>query len=272
LTVISDEIIALVMPEVQTETPALRIAACIGQHQGDRREQQDRVALLTSLRDPRCALAVLADGVGGVSGGALAAENAIAVSRRRFAEFDPRSGSPETFFRALVAEIHTVLRIDGLATGLRPHTTFAALMLQPDRADWCHVGDSRIHHIRAGRMRHRSVDQKVQRGSGPQVETLGGTHTPRPECDSETGLRVEDCYLLCSDGLSNYLSEAELAAAATALAPREAVEALIGTARERAGGKGDNCSLALLRLGKPPARRPGRHPGAASRPTKAPGK
>jgi serine/threonine protein phosphatase PrpC len=268
----SDEIIALVMPEVQTETPELRIAACIGQHRGDRSEQQDRVALLSSLRDPRCALAVLADGVGGVSGGALAAENAIVVSRRRFAEFDPRSGSPEMFFRALVSEIHTVLQLDGVATGLRPHTTFAALMLQPDRADWCHVGDSRIHHIRAGRVRHRSVDQKVQCGSGPQVETLGGTQTPRPECDSETGLRVEDCYLLCSDGLSNYLSDSELAAAATALAPREAVEALIDTARARARGTGDNCSLALLKLDKPLTRKPARHPGAASRPTKAPGK
>lgn len=269
LTLVSGEIIALAMREVQTKTPELRIAGCIGQHRGDRSEQQDRVALLESRRAPQCALAVLADGVGGVSGGALAAEDAIAISRRRFADFDPGARSPEEFFRALVSEIHTVLRLDGVTAGLQPHTTFAAVMLRRDRADWCHVGDSRIHRIRQGKILQRSVDHTVTSRSGTRVEVLGASRPPEPSCGGHAGIRPEDSFLLCSDGLWNHLSALELAETVTALPPREAVEKLIGVARARANGTGDNCSLAILKLidvapcaGKPPRREGDRIPYA----------
>ena len=245
------------MREVQTDIPALRVDGCTGQHRGDRSEQQDRVALLESRRAPQCALAVLADGVGGASGGALAAENAISVSRRHFADFDPTARSPEEFFRALVSEIHTVLRLDGLAAGLSPHTTFAAVMLQRDRADWCHVGDSRIHRIRAGRIVQRSADQTVASPSGARVEALGGSRPPEPSCDAHIGILPDDSFLLCSDGLWNHVNPSELARTVSALPPREAVETLIGKARARANGTGDNCSLAILKLGAgapPPSR------------------
>lgn len=44
---------------------ALTLDACVAQHQGDRKEQQDRVGLLAHPRLKGTVLAVLADGMGG---------------------------------------------------------------------------------------------------------------------------------------------------------------------------------------------------------------
>ena len=61
-------------------------------------------------------------------------------------------------------------------------------------------------------------------------------------------LEVGDSLLACSDGLWHYLTPRELGAIVSALAPREASEMLIGKARQRARGMGDNLSLALVRF------------------------
>ena len=67
------------------------------------------------------------------------------------------------------------------------------------------------------------------------------------------GLKAGDSFLLCSDGLSPYFTDAEMGAAIGMRTPREASEMLIAKARERsAGRRADNCSLALVRLVAPP--------------------
>ena len=68
-------------------------------------------------------------------------------------------------------------------------------------------------------------------------------------------LTVGDVFLLASDGLWPYFEDDELAGILTAMAPREASEHLVSLARERAEGRGDNCSLAIVKLEPPePAR------------------
>ncbi|MGH8808655.1 MAG: serine/threonine-protein phosphatase, partial [Noviherbaspirillum sp.] len=54
-----------------------RIEAGTGQHIGDRKEQQDRTALFTAPKAPGYVMAIVADGMGGLSGGAFAAEQVI---------------------------------------------------------------------------------------------------------------------------------------------------------------------------------------------------
>lgn len=253
------------MPTVQTPAPVLRVAACVAQHRGDRSEQQDRAAVLTSSLDPRCLLGVVADGVGGRSGGAHAAQAVIEVSRRRFARHDPRRHSPREFFEGLVRELHDHLRADGALAGLEPRSTFAALLLEPAQASWCHVGDSRIYRLRPSRAPERTWDHTYESllvreaGLAPErarrhplagrlVHCLGAAHRPRPVI--EDGIRVEedDCFMLCSDGVWAHLPDAEIAQLAHALPPRKAAAEMIARARVRARGRGDNCSVALLRI------------------------
>ena len=68
-------------------------------------------------------------------------------------------------------------------------------------------------------------------------------------------MRPGDAFLLCSDGLWQCFADQELAAAVARHTPRQAAERLIGKAAERAQGKGDNCTMAIIKLVAPaPAR------------------
>ena len=61
-------------------------------------------------------------------------------------------------------------------------------------------------------------------------------------------LAIGDTLLACSDGLWHYFTPKEIGAIVHTLAPREAVEMLVGKARHRARSGGDNLSLALVRV------------------------
>ena len=54
--------------------------------------------------------------------------------------------------------------------------------------------------------------------------------------------------MLCSDGLWDYFSDAELGRILSTLPPRKAAEMLVTGARGRSNGKGDNLTLALVKL------------------------
>lgn len=256
------------MAAVQTTRTPLHVSGCVAQHRGDRTEQQDRVAVIPSPISARCVLGVLADGVGGRSGASHAAESVIRTSRRRFAAFDPARHDARDFFEKLVRELHDQLRDDGALAGLSPHCTFAAVLLEPTRAAWCHVGDSRIYRLRRGRAPQHTSDHRYERllveeGRLPPerarghphaarlVHCLGAAHRPRPTIDGTDEVAADDCFVLCSDGLWEHLEAGEIAGLAAALPPRAAAGSMIGIARRRARGSGDNCSVALLRVQSP---------------------
>ena len=66
-----------------------------------------------------------------------------------------------------------------------------------------------------------------------------------------TDLGAGDSFLLCSDGLWHFFTDAELGAATSKATPRQASEMLINKAGERSQGKGGNCSMAIVKLVKP---------------------
>ncbi len=253
------------MRVTESSLTGLQIAACTGQHRGDRSEQQDRVAVLQGRQAQRCALGVLADGLGGRSGGALAAENVILTAQNCFDRFAPSVESPAHFFGNLVDEVHAVLKLTALATDKEPHSTFASVLVQPDRVDWCHVGDSRIYHFRGAAVARRTQDHTLARrlareGIAPSaplprnraadrlVHSLGARERPDADIDGIADPRAGDAFLICSDGLWCHVEEAEIAAIVAGQPVREAAESLVALARERARGRGDNCSLVLVRL------------------------
>ena len=70
-------------------TTAFRLTASTGLHRGDRAYQQDQVEILMHERVAGCALAVLADGMGGKSGGRKAADQVILTARQLFDRYVP---------------------------------------------------------------------------------------------------------------------------------------------------------------------------------------
>ncbi len=257
-------IISRSMNSVQAPPHVFSIAACAAQDRGDRPEQQDRVAILRGRRAPRCVLGLLADGVGGRAGGSLASEQVMATARRLFDEHGADDPA-DRFFEDLVAEVHVVLQLAGVTAALEPHSTLAAVLVQPHRVDWCHVGDSRVYHVRDGRVAHRSLDDtygeqlrregrmsaeraRLHPSAGRLTQALGGTRVPCPTVDGIREPRIGDAFLLCSDGAWRDLADAEIAEAIDAGAPRDVLGDLLGRARGRSQGHGDNCSMVLLRL------------------------
>ncbi|GAP38431.1 phosphatase 2C-like [Piscinibacter sakaiensis] len=247
-------------------TTGHRLSAATGLHRGDRAYQQDQVIVLGHSRVPGCAMAVLADGMGGKSGGRKAADQVILTAQQLFERFSPGSDDPVETLRQLVLEAHLMIKLTAITAEEEPHSTVAAFIVLPTReCVTVHAGDSRVYHFRGPDMAFRTSDHSyVQRliDEGDLTEDEANTH---PQSNLLTGclgtlrdppislhrlgrLEVGDAVMACSDGLWHYFSPIEMGSITHALPPREAGEMLIGKARERARGTGDNLSLALVRV------------------------
>lgn len=249
-----------------------KIEAATGQHIGDRTEQQDRTALITAPKAPGYVMAVLADGMGGLAGGALAAEQVIRTAQQNFEQFSPLTDDVSAMLHAIGHEAHTLIRLNSFSSDKMPHSTVVMLVLTPDNtAYWAHAGDSRLYRFSGPNCAERTVDHsfveklvregklsredaKEHRLANLLVNVLGtSTGELFVTTARHDGLKAGDAFLLCSDGLWKYFSDAELGAAIAMNSPRDASEMLINKARERAAGtNADNCSLAIVRLAAPP--------------------
>ncbi|WP_341679416.1 protein phosphatase 2C domain-containing protein [Niveibacterium sp. SC-1] len=243
----------------------LTVDSVVAMHQGDRKEQQDRVGLFPHPTRPGMLLAVLADGMGGHSGGAMAAEQVVIKAKQNFEAYSPGSESPEELLRAIIEEAHVVIKLTRFTSEQDPHSTVCVLLMQPGKVHWAHCGDSRIYHFRDGQVANRSNDHSlvaelVRTGqlSEADAETyphknlllscLGAEREPRIEIGSCTGMRAGDAFLLCSDGLWGHFADDEIAEAISMNVARQAARELIDQARGRAQGTGDNISMAIVRL------------------------
>ncbi len=245
-----------------------KIEAATGQHIGDRKEQQDRVALMAAPRAPGYMMAVLADGMGGLTGGAMAAEQVIHTARQAFEHFSPETDDVETMLKTIAQDAHTVINLSGISSEKQPHSTMVILVLTAQReAVWAHVGDSRLYRYAGPNFRERTVDHSLvermvkqgklrpeearnHRLSNLLANVLGPT-TTRLEVSlgRHADLKPGDHFLLCSDGLWAYFDDREPGVMMATHSAREASEMLINKARERAAGSnGDNCTLAVVKL------------------------
>lgn len=243
----------------------ISLDACVAQHQGDRKEQQDRVSLIPHPKGGGVVLAVVADGMGGHTGGVLAAQQVIHTAGNNLGQFSARSELPRTLLESSLHEAHLLIKASRFINEKDPHSTAVMLLLQPGKVSWAHCGDSRLYRFRGDRplfrtTDHSYVEQLVAKGKiSPEqalvhpnrnilVTSLGGDETPTISFGEAVDLQAGDSFLLCSDGLWGYFGEAELGGVIAAYSAREASELLIGRARTRAKGEGDNVSLAILKL------------------------
>jgi serine/threonine protein phosphatase PrpC len=249
-----------------------RVNACVATHIGDRHDQQDRVAIITSPRNPGAMLAIVADGMGGRTGGRQAADQVVSTAENLFGDMSEHDSTFRDMLLHLAAEAHTVIRLSAISSEKEPHSTLCALVIKKQYAIWAHAGDSRLYFFRDGQLVHRTEDHTyaqqlreegrhedaevaTQRYKNILVSALGINKKPKVEIGEEQELGVGDVFMLASDGLWAYFEDAELGSTLTSLSPREASEQLISLARERAEGRGDNLSLAIVKL-EPAPRRP----------------
>jgi serine/threonine protein phosphatase PrpC len=243
-----------------------RLLAATGMHRGDRAYQQDQVQIFGHARVAGCALAVLADGMGGKSGGRKAADQVILTAQQLFERYAPNRDDAQSLLKQIVMEAHLMIKLTAITSEEEPHSTAAAFLVGPSRAcEVIHAGDSRVYHFRGAEMLSRTIDHSyVQRlvDEGTLAEADANAHAqsnlltgclgtqadPPLTVNRIEPLEFGDSLLACSDGLWHYFTPRELGAIVHALPPREASEMLIAKARQRARGTGDNASLALVRI------------------------
>ena len=221
-------------------------------------------------------LLVVADGMGGHAGGAHASELAVTAVETALLStlhwlFALRPTGDERDVDVLgemcAALQRADLRVCEEAARSPEHadmgTTLTAAYLHGSRLFVAHAGDSRCYLLRGKKMYrltrdHTLVNEMVQHGIlASEDEALAPFRSVITNFvgGSQPGVRVEvhrvhvapgDAVLLCTDGLTNMLSDAQIAAILTAYPdPRDACDRLVDAAND-AGGK-DNITAVVAR-------------------------
>jgi protein phosphatase len=207
-------------------------------------------------------LFLVADGMGAHAVGEKASEQAAQIIPhiyQKHANQGPIAGLRKAFVEAN-ASIHTCGQQNREFEGMG--TTGTALLLRSDGAWIGHVGDSRCYRIRGGVIEQLSYDHslvweyaRIQHLDPDEVEDipsnvihrcLGPEPLVQVDIEGPHDIQPGDVFLLCSDGLSGPVSDAEMGAIVSVLPPAEACRFLIDLANLRGGP--DNITAIVVRV------------------------
>jgi len=219
-----------------------------------REENEDRFLCDDALR-----LYAVADGIGGLAGGGEAAEEAIAQLTALARE---QAADREWEFQAIFAEINQRVATVGrtIDTTFGIGTTLTAVRFWDRRLQLAHVGDSSAHLRRGARLEKLTHDHTMEnelrarsmhslvflnpRTRNALTRCIGQPVTPRAELLTRA-VENGDRLLICSDGITRYLSDDEIARAiAGAAEPAQAIGELVTAANLRGGH--DNATGVLV--------------------------
>ncbi|MBI3571025.1 MAG: bifunctional protein-serine/threonine kinase/phosphatase [Gammaproteobacteria bacterium] len=196
------------------------------------------------LRDT---LAVIADGMGGGSGGRLAAETTVRGFIDGYLGLPLTLGVDRAAARALTAMnrwVHAQGQRDPTQAPMA--TTFTALILRGREAHVVHVGDTRVYRLRDHRLQRLTYDHTHSHPDMRHVlhRAVGLEDTVRADYTRHE-LRPHDRYLLCSDGVHGTLTDQRLQAILDERAtPEEGARRIIESALE--AGSHDNATALIV--------------------------
>lgn len=239
---------------------------------GQRPNNEDQFAVVdTRKRQMRAdGVLIVADGMGGRNFGEQAAAAAVETVEESLAELlDSRQPGGEVVIgdalasamRKANARVYELARADEDRKGMG--TTCVAAVIEGDRLYVAHAGDSRAYLFCDGALTqitadHSYVAEQVRAGAiteeGARKSRFRNIITravgiePTLEAEvSEADVKPGDILLLCTDGLSNMVEEADIARTlAQAASPQAAADKLVGMAGKN-GGK-DNITAVVARL------------------------
>lgn len=228
-----------------------------------RKENQDSSAY--SVISPECVWAVICDGMGGARGGKTASIVAVehiteVIGRCYRADMDGEALS-DMLVRAVEESnsiIYRMSREDSELSGMG--TTCDLVFVRGATVYVAHVGDSRTYSIRGDRILqltedHSVVQEMVNRGELTADEAMRHPNknlitraigvSPEVHIDYiEAEFAQGDVLLICSDGLSNYVSKSDM----VSIVSEERGDLLIDTlvdAAKRHGGF-DNITVTVI--------------------------
>src|SRR6202021_470412 len=207
---------------------------------------EDSVAWVTPHHEAaahhRGSLALVADGMGGHAAGEVASALAADVIRRLYYDLDGEI--PQVLANAFTAANRAILEYAAEHPECRGMgTTCTVLAFRDDKAWLAHIGDSRAYLLRNRKLHQLSEDQTlvaklVSEGALTQeqadvspmhnviLQALGATPHIKPMIGAHgVELQPGDIWILCSDGVYNMVSDADMAEIASRMLPQEACNA-----------------------------------------------
>jgi len=205
---------------------------------------------------------VVADGMGGARAGEVASRTATEVFE---GAADAPEGTPEQRLTRMTQDanrrIFDLSQSDASTRGMG--TTLTAAMVSPAGVSIGHVGDSRAYRLRDGSLEQLTHDHSLvaELERSGQLTAEAAVHHPQrsiitralgPEADVDVdahthATRPGDAFLLCSDGLTSMVSDAEIESIVRGSATlSEAASGLVRAANQ-SGGR-DNITVVLFRV------------------------
>ncbi len=226
---------------------------------GARKDQQDSVNIIQNGDD---ILLVLADGMGGHTGGARASNIFISVAQNHFE--NKSYNDPKKFFEDIVYEAENQIDDFAQESGEDPHTTATLTLIKGGIVYFANIGDSRIYIFTRDGLAIRTRDHSVPEmllQMGEITEDEMATHPDQNKLTKSVGpdshekisyyeykleSQKEFIVLVCSDGFWEYVNESEMMYWIYGFKLEEALNKMIEIARLKGGEKGDNISVAVV--------------------------
>ena len=232
-----------------------------------RLNNQDSIAVLVTddvaTWNQRGHLMMVADGMGAHAAGELASK--LAVDNVPHTYFKLRDLYPPAALRQAIRDANTLIHTKGQsAIGFQGMgTTCSCLVLLPHGALVAHIGDSRVYRLRGDQLAQLTFDHSLvweMAAAGHVAEqdvppyipknvitrSLGPHESVNIDLEGPYDAAPGDLFLLCSDGLSGQVSDAEIGVLLQVQPPAEAVQSLVDLANLRGGP--DNISVIVARI------------------------
>jgi len=214
------------------------------------------------------ALFLVCDGVGGQSAGEIASEHAARRILNDYYQAPAEQPAPARLLAAVQqANADILAQNAGQPDARKMTTTVVAGVIEGSQLYLVHAGDSRAYLVRAGQITqltadHSWVAEMVRAGDLTAEEAQH--HPWRNRITRSLGMREQvnldaqavdvalgDMVVLCSDGLTRHVADAEIAETVGRHPARVAAQTLIDLAKSRGGA--DNISVIVAQLMRPGA-------------------
>ncbi|MCC6404065.1 MAG: serine/threonine-protein phosphatase [Fimbriimonadaceae bacterium] len=231
-----------------------------------RENNEDKYEFFVPEEDPVIAAKglafIVADGMGGHEAGQIASELAVKTFLETYYAYP--GSEPEAALRAAVHGANRIVLDVGRAIPSRRGmgSTLSALVLLQEVGYIAQVGDSRVYRFRRGvtellTVDHTWVEQMVLHGSlsREEAESHPNRHMLLRAIGSDTEFEPDiylfqlepgDTYMICSDGITNHVSDPQINEILGAAAPSEAARQLVTSAL--VGGGSDNATALVVRI------------------------
>lgn len=234
-----------------------------------RNNNEDRF-IAQKIWDDQHVLAVAIDGVGGQEGGEIAAEIAKNTIREYLVN-NPNGESGRLLKEAVNDANNAIFQERQLQPGYANMScvlTAAIIDVAKGTLNWCHVGDSRLYVFENGKLTklshdHSLVGYREEIGDLTEEEAMkhpqrniinrdvgSAAHRPDDEDFIETGSYEANgkcMVLLCSDGLSDMLTSAQITACLNqGKTLKQKCESLVAEANDKGGE--DNITVVLAKI------------------------